>query len=96
MLPTDIGHFYEVLREANPWLPPADYVAATPGFSMELGLNKIPTLRLEVFIVIPDVIVGSGLHHFYTEEEAEEHDHEVVPEEHQEPKPEEFSADEQW
>lgn len=95
----DIGHVYEVLRKKNPWLPPADMVSGKPGMSLDLGIDRIPVLRLEVFIELPDMIVGDEQHSFGQppEEEPPGKWAEPLPgEEAPEAKSPEYKTDEVW
>jgi hypothetical protein len=90
----DIGHVYEVLRKKNPWLPPADMVSGKPGMSLDLGIDRIPVLRLEVFIELPDMIVGDEQHSFGQPPEEEEP--EVLPEKAPKDIHLEYKTDEVW
>jgi hypothetical protein len=64
MLP-DNAHIYDALRERNPWLPPGDFISGRPGFTIQFGLERIPTMSIEVFIEIPEFLIGSQVHGFY-------------------------------
>jgi hypothetical protein len=86
MIVPDISHLYEVLRTKNPWLPPADFVSGKPGMSLELGIDKIPTLHLQVYVELPDMVVGNEVHSWGPAPDEE------APEE----KPQEMTTDEVW
>jgi hypothetical protein len=61
----DVKAIYDAYRARNPWLPPGEMVAGSPGIHVNFGLDQMPTMTLQVFVVVPDMVVGEVQHSFY-------------------------------
>jgi hypothetical protein len=96
----DVSAFYDTFRIRNPWLPPAEFVNGKPGVSLEVGVGKLPVLRLELFVELPDMYIDKTVYSFYEPENqtlaspAPEAPQEEAPGDTK--KSPEFSTDEVW